>query len=212
MDKKLVLTLLSVALLITSLTIFSGCGSATSNQSENTQENKTNEITQSQPTTNVKEEKPSFTNNGFGAKPQNEEKIDIEIEEIEDEEIDEEPEYENNGKIITLTDKTFNELCIDTQTDDIMCPVPFIIDYNATWCGPCRQIAPILAKLQKEYGNKIQIFSVDIDKCPNASEYFDFDAIPTLIFVDYEGNCEHVTGGLPESELRSLIKQYLKVK
>ena len=62
-------------------------------------------------------------------------------------------QYENNGKVIELTDKTFNTLCIDTQTDEIMCPVPMIIDYNATWCGPCRQIAPILAKLQKEYGN-----------------------------------------------------------
>ena len=120
-------------------------------------------------------------------------------------------EYENDGKVIELTDKTFNTLCIDMETDEIMCPVPLIIDYNATWCGPCRQIAPILAKLQKEYGNKMQVFSVDIDKCPNAAEYFEFDAIPTLVFVDMEGNCEQTTGSLSESALRSKIKKYLKI-
>jgi len=120
-------------------------------------------------------------------------------------------QYENNGKVIELTDKTFNTLCIDTQTDDIMCPVPMIIDYNATWCGPCRQIAPILAKLQKEYGNKMQVFSVDIDKCQDAAQYFDFDAIPTLVFVDIEGNCNQITGSRDESEFRKLIKKHLKI-
>lgn len=120
-------------------------------------------------------------------------------------------QYENNGKVIELTDKTFNTLCIDTQTDDIKCPVPMIIDYNATWCGPCRQIAPILAKLQKEYGNKMQVFSVDIDKCQDAAQYFDFDAIPTLVFVDIEGNCNQITGSRDESEFRKLIKKHLKI-
>lgn len=120
-------------------------------------------------------------------------------------------QYENNGKVIELTDKTFNTLCIDTQTDEIMCPVPMIIDYNATWCGPCRQIAPILAKLQKEYGNKMQVFSVDIDKCQDAAQYFDFDAIPTLVFVDIEGNCNQITGSRDESEFRKLIKKHLKI-
>lgn len=120
-------------------------------------------------------------------------------------------QYENNGKVIELTDKTFNTLCIDTKTDDIMCPVPMIIDYNATWCGPCRQIAPILAKLQKEYGNKMQVFSVDIDKCQDAAQYFDFDAIPTLVFVDIEGNCNQITGSRDESEIRKLIKKHLKI-
>lgn len=120
-------------------------------------------------------------------------------------------QYENNGKIIELTDNTFNTLCIDTKNDEIMCPVPFIIDYNATWCGPCRQVAPILAKLQKEYGNKMQVFSVDIDNCQDAAQYFEFDAIPTLVFVDNDGNCEQITGSLSESALRSKIKKYLKI-
>ena len=93
-----------------------------------------------------------------------------------------------------------------------MCPVPFIIDYNATWCGPCRQLAPVLDKVQKEYGNKIQIFSVDIDKCPKAAEYFEFDAIPTLVFVTPDGEYNQITGGLSESALRKYIKKYLKVE
>ena len=124
---------------------------------------------------------------------------------------EETPAYENNGKVIELTDETFNTLCIELETNDIICPVPFIIDYNATWCGPCRQLAPVLAKLQKEYGNKMQVFSVDIDKCQEAAAMFEFDAIPTMIFVDADGNWEQITGGLPESELRKAIKKHLKI-
>lgn len=123
----------------------------------------------------------------------------------------EQPAYENDGKVIELTDETFNSLCIEMETNDIICPVPFIIDYNATWCGPCRQLAPVLAKLQKEYGNKMQVFSVDIDKCQEAASMFEFDAIPTMIFVDADGNWEQITGGLPESELRKAIKKHLKL-
>lgn len=121
------------------------------------------------------------------------------------------PAYENDGKVIELTDDTFNSLCIELESNEIICPVPFIIDYNATWCGPCRQLAPVLAKLQKEYGNKMQVFSVDIDKCQKASAMFEFDAIPTMIFVDADGNWEQITGGLSESELRKAIKKHLKL-
>ena len=119
--------------------------------------------------------------------------------------------YENNGKVIELTDETFNTLCIEMETNEIICPVPFIIDYNATWCGPCRQLAPVLAKLQQEYGNNMQVFSVDIDKCPKAASMFEFDAIPTMIFVDNDGNWKQITGGLPETELRKAIKEHLKI-
>ncbi|MBR4440324.1 MAG: hypothetical protein IKS00_02120 [Bacteroidales bacterium] len=158
----------------------------------------------------------NINNNSIAVKPSSEQEV-VDVEEAvaepePDPEPDPEPEYQNNGKVITTTDKTFNQLCINVNTDDIMCPVPFIIDYNATWCGPCRQLAPILEKVQKSYGNKIQIFSVDIDKCPKAASYFEFDAIPTLIFVTPDGEWNQITGGLSEQALRKNIKKYLKVE
>ncbi|MBO4372902.1 MAG: hypothetical protein J5826_08235 [Bacteroidales bacterium] len=196
-----------VSLSLIALTLAS-CFSSNSNQQETATKT---EIDRSTETTSnelvVADNNDKTGGSGIAARETNE----IVQEEPTTEENTDPVQYENNGKVIELTDKTFNTLCIDMETDEIICPVPLIIDYNATWCGPCRQVAPILAKLQKEYGNKMQVFSVDIDKCPNASEYFEFDAIPTLVFVDMEGNCEQVTGSLSESALRSKIKKYLKI-
>lgn len=81
---------------------------------------------------------------------------------------------------------------------------PTIIDFNAVWCGPCRQMKPIFDKLASEFGNKFNFVSIDIDKNPEIAEKYKVQAIPTFIFLDEDGEeVNRFTGALPESDLRN---------
>jgi len=60
---------------------------------------------------------------------------------------------------------------------------PAIVDFYATWCGPCRITAPILADLAKEYGEAIYVYKIDVDKEPELASVFGIQSIPTFIFI-----------------------------
>lgn len=121
----------------------------------------------------------------------------------------------NNGtaSIIECSDKIFSSDVI--SNGKIRCQKPFIIDFNATWCGPCQQLRPILERLQKQYGSKILIFSVDVDKCPNASDQFGVESLPTILFFNPSISSSAVhkaVGFTSESELKNIISRKMKVQ
>jgi thiol-disulfide isomerase/thioredoxin len=98
--------------------------------------------------------------------------------------------------------------CTDGMFSSIRPGKPYIIDYNATWCGPCQQLRPVLEGLQDSYGSAIQIYSVDIDQCPNAANSRGIESLPTLEFYDANGRLVKKTVGyLQESEIRRILSQ-----
>lgn len=118
-------------------------------------------------------------------------------------------------KIITLTDKTFKEQIFDYSKNkewNYKGTKPAIVDFYATWCGPCMQIAPTLKKLQKEYGNAIQIYKVDTDKAPYASRAFGIRSIPALLFIPAKGKPQMAKGALSKATFVKAIEDVLKVK
>ncbi len=60
---------------------------------------------------------------------------------------------------------------------------PAIVDFNATWCGPCQRIAPILEELAVEYGDKIVIYKVDVDKNKELAKAFNVSSIPAVLYI-----------------------------
>ena len=78
---------------------------------------------------------------------------------------------------------------------------PVIIDFYATWCGPCQALAPMLKRLADEYDGRIKILKVDVDKNQALAAAARIQSIPTLFFITQNGNIERVVGGLPYQEL-----------
>ena len=84
-----------------------------------------------------------------------------------------------------------------------------VVDFFATWCGPCRMMAPILENVQDELGESVKIFKVDVDENEKLARSFGVMSIPTIyIFVDGEIKEKHV-GLWMQEDLTETIKKYL---
>lgn len=81
----------------------------------------------------------------------------------------------------------------------------FLVDFWAEWCGPCRQIAPILDEIAKERAGKITIVKVNIDKNPATPQKFGVRGIPTLIIFKDGKAVSTKVGSLPKSKLMEWV-------
>ena len=77
----------------------------------------------------------------------------------------------------------------------------FLVDFWAEWCGPCRQIAPVLDEIAKEREGKLTIVKVNIDKNPNTPQKYGVRGIPTLLLVKNGQVISTKVGSLPKSKL-----------
>ena len=86
---------------------------------------------------------------------------------------------------------------------------PAIIDFYATWCGPCKMLAPILDEIAEEYAGKIDVYKVNVDTEEELSALFGIRSVPTLLFVPMSGAPHMDQGALPKSTLKETIQNVL---
>ena len=103
------------------------------------------------------------------------------------------------AKVINASE--FKDLVLDSKGIDL-------VDFFATWCGPCKALAPTLEKLAPEFEGKVNIYKVDIDKSQQLASQYRVMSVPTMkIFKDGEV-VETIVGLQPESALRDKLKYY----
>lgn len=84
-----------------------------------------------------------------------------------------------------------------------------LVDFFATWCGPCKQMHPVLEQLKKDLGNGIRIIKLDVDKNENLSNVYRIQAVPTLVLFRKGEILWRQSGALPLPALKSVIQGFL---
>ena len=101
---------------------------------------------------------------------------------------------------ITLTAANFKQEVLDSD-------VPVLIDFWATWCGPCRMLSPVVEEVSREHENELTVGKVNVDDCPELAQKFGVMSIPTLILFKDGQPVDKRIGYMPKNELEQMLKK-----
>ena len=106
------------------------------------------------------------------------------------------------GTTRAVTDETF-------EAEVLKSSKPVIVDYWAEWCGPCRQVSPVLEEIASEHGDKIDVVKLNIDENPAISQRYKIMAIPTMsVFKDGEV-VKQIVGAKPKAALLRELADFI---
>jgi thioredoxin 1 len=103
-----------------------------------------------------------------------------------------------SDKVLHLTSASF-------EAEVLRSSEPVLVDFWATWCPPCRMIAPTIDALAGEYAGRVKVAKLDVDEAPDVAQKFGIQSIPTLLVFKDGRVVEQRVGALPRSEMARML-------
>lgn len=101
----------------------------------------------------------------------------------------------------------FNELNFDQEV--IQSNIPVLVDFSATWCGPCKAIAPLVDQLAGEYSGKVKVGTIDIDDSPGIAQRYGIRGVPTIYMFKGGEVVGKLVGAAPKQNIAALMQRAL---
>ena len=103
------------------------------------------------------------------------------------------------GEPVAVTTDTFEEEVLNSE-------VPVLVDFWAEWCGPCRQVAPVMDQIAEEYEGAVKVAKIDVDAESALAGHFGITSIPTIAFFEPGEQPKAVVGALPKEMVESAFE------
>ena len=107
------------------------------------------------------------------------------------------------GKTVAVDESNFEQLVLQSK-------IPVLVDFWATWCGPCRMVAPVVEELAEEYSGRVSFGKVDVDQNPRVASQYGIMSIPSLLIFKDGKPVSNIVGFRPKDQLKKSLDDVLE--
>ena len=106
------------------------------------------------------------------------------------------------GNVLELNDSTF-------ETEVVNSSIPVLVDFWATWCGPCRKLGPVVDEIAESYEDKVKFVKVNVEESLETAKKYSISGLPSLLVFKNGEAVERMAGLMPKSTIISNIEKHL---